>query len=181
MISVIVAFPKQEIAKNIRTMLVRSGVEVHAVCTTGAQVMSALDQLDSGLIVCAYQFVDMMYDEIREYIPETFDMLLVAPKSQRGLIEEDEQIVCMAMPFKAYELLETVEMMLDHVWKRVKRLKSQPKKRTEEEKTVIELAKKKLMKEQQMSEEEAHRYLQKNSMDNGMNLVQMAQAMLDLY
>ena len=39
MVNVIVLFPKQEVARSIRNLLVRSGFEVTAVCATGAQVV----------------------------------------------------------------------------------------------------------------------------------------------
>ena len=81
MISVIVAFPKLEEARSIKNLLVRNGIDVIAACTTGAQVMNLTDDLDYGIVVSGYKFVDMMYSELLECIPETFNMLLVA--SQR--------------------------------------------------------------------------------------------------
>lgn len=38
-----------------------------------------------------------------------------------------------------------------------------------------------LMKQKNFSEEEAHRYLQKKSMDNGTNLVETAHMILDIF
>ena len=42
MINVIVVFPKPEDAKNIRSLLVRNGYHVAAVCTAGAQVLQVI-------------------------------------------------------------------------------------------------------------------------------------------
>jgi response regulator NasT len=45
---------------------------------------------------------------------------------------------------------------------------------------VIQRAKLLLMERNNMSEEEAHRYIQKTSMDSGTNLVEMAEMILSM-
>lgn len=57
--------PQKEIATNIRNILVRSGFDVLAVTTTGAQALHYVDTLDDGVIVCGYRLSDMMYSDIR--------------------------------------------------------------------------------------------------------------------
>ena len=46
MTSVIVVFPKQQDAQNMRNLLMRSGYEVTAVCTSGTAALQAADQLE---------------------------------------------------------------------------------------------------------------------------------------
>lgn len=53
-----------------------------------------------------------------------------------------------------------------------------PKKRTEREKKIISDAKNLLMERNHLSEEEAHKYIQKLSMDSGNNLVETAEMIL---
>ena len=52
--------------------------------------------------------------------------------------------------------------------------------RDSSEKTEIKDAKELLMARNHMTEEEAHRYLQKTSMDSGTNLVETAQMVLSM-
>ena len=59
-------------------------------------------------------------------------------------------------------------------------MKSQPKKRNLKEQAYIDEAKKLLMERNNMSEEEAHRYIQKHSMDSGTNMVETAQMVLQV-
>ena len=59
MANIIVAFSKPEDAKSIKNILMRNGFEVIAVCTSGAQVLSQLDDLSSGIVVCGYRLTDM--------------------------------------------------------------------------------------------------------------------------
>ena len=62
--------------------------------------------------------------------------------------------------------------------RRRKKLRSKPRVRNEEDATIILKAKALLMERNNMTEEEAHRYLQKHSMDNSTNLVETAQMVL---
>ena len=78
---IIVVFPRRDNAVNIRNVLVRAGMEVSAVCLTGAKVLQYVDNWSDGIVVCGYRLQDMQYTELREALPFSFDMLLVAPPS----------------------------------------------------------------------------------------------------
>ena len=83
------------------------------------------------------------------------------------------------MPIKSIDFVNTVSITIENLlWERKKR-KSQPKERTEQEKKIIKTAKLKLMNAFEFDEQGAHRYLQKKSMDNGINIVEMAYMILD--
>lgn len=177
--NVVIAFPKIENAKSIRSILMKSGYQVDAVCTTGGQALQNVNSLDGGILICGYRFADMMCSEIQAYLPANFEMLLVA--SQSNTMNRDvSDVVCLSMPLKVHELLQTVEMMAYTYEKKRKKRRAQPKERTEEEKKLILNAKKLLMERNQMSEEEAHRYIQKSSMDTGTSIVETAQMVLSL-
>lgn len=68
MANIIVAFSKPEDAKSIKNILMRNGFEIIAVCTSGAQVLSQLDDLSSGIVVCGYRLTDMLYSELRRLL-----------------------------------------------------------------------------------------------------------------
>ena len=84
------------------------------------------------------------------------------------------------MPLKVYDLLNTLEMMSAGIERRRKKRKSRPKERSEEDKKVLQEAKNLLMERNGLSEEEAHRYIQKCSMDSGTNLVETAEMVLSM-
>ena len=177
--NIIVAFPKQDNARNIKKILMQNGHHVDAVCSTGAQVLQSAGELGGGIVVCGYRFVDMMYTELHEYLPVQFEMLLVASPANCGN-RDVENLVCLATPLKVNELLDTVEMMEYTITRRRKKLKQIPKERTKEEQELINEAKALLMERNNLSEEEAHRYIQKRSMDNGTGLTETAQMILSL-
>ncbi|MGN0483378.1 MAG: ANTAR domain-containing response regulator [Lachnospiraceae bacterium] len=179
MISIIVVFPKIENAKNIKSILVRSGYEVTAVCTTGSQALQVVNNLDGGVVVCGYRLADMMYEELLDYLPKGFEMLLVTSKANWAE-REVEDLVCLPMPLKVQELTQTVNMMICTMRRKQKKKKARPRERTAEEKQCIEKAKQCLMERNNFSEQEAHRYIQKTSMDSGTDMVETAQMILSM-
>lgn len=176
--NVIVLFPKIEDAKNIRNLLVRHGFQVPAVCSTGAMALAHANDLSDGIVVCGYKYPDMLYSELKADLPPHFEMLLVA--SQRVVSEVERDIMCVTMPIKVQDLLNTLEMMSANIARRRKKRRSQPAARSEEDKQVLWEAKTLLMERNSMTEEEAHRYIQKCSMDSGTNLVETAQMVLSM-
>ena len=70
--------------------------------------------------------------------------------------------------------------MEGEIRRRQKRMRQRPKLRSEEDQKVIQKAKELLMGRNGFSEEEAHRYIQKRSMDNGTELVEVSQMILSL-
>lgn len=179
MIGIIVVFPKKENAINIRNLLVRNGVNVTGVATTGAQAMHYADTVDEGIVVCGYKLKDMMYTDLREYLPENFDMLLVASQDKwsDGLVQG---VMGLSMPIKVYDLMNTIEMMLTDIDRRRRKRKKQLKNRDPKQQETVRKAKELLMARNNMTEEEAHRYLQKNSMDSGTNMVETAEMVLSI-
>ena len=179
MINIIIAFSRPQDAKSIKGLLVRSGFHVSAVCVTGAQALSAADQLGSGIIVCGYRFPDMLYDELYEGTKLYFDMLLLA---SAGVVEYGvpDGVLAVTMPLKANDLVNTLDMLAAQIERRRKKKRQQPQPRKTEEKKMIEEAKGLLMERNHMSEEEAHRYIQKTSMDSGTNMIETAQMVITL-
>ncbi len=180
MANIIVAFPKLEDAKGIRNLLVRHGFSVSGVCTTGAQALQEADLFQDGIVICGYHFRDMVYRELYQNLPKYFEMLLIA--SQRYWEgNQEEGIVYLPMPIKVNDLLNTVDMMVQSLMRKKRKRKAQPKKRSGEDRAVIEQAKRVLMERNHLSEEEAHRYIQKTSMDDGVNMAETAQMILELF
>lgn len=179
MTSVVIAFSKEEDAVSIRRILTRSGHTVTAVCTTGAQVIGQTDQLNDGIVICGYRLPDMLFMELRENLPQGFEMLLLASK---GTLEQQRGygVMALAMPLKAYELIDTVDMMVQNIERRRRRKRRSLKTKDPKEQAVIQEAKELLMHRNRMTEPEAHRYLQKCSMDSGTNIAEIAAMVLSL-
>ena len=177
--NVIILFRKIEGGNNIKKILQQRGYTVQAVCTTGAQAISQADGLHDGIVISSYKLPDMVYTQLKECLPAGFEMLLMA---SGRVIQEcyGNDMICLSMPLKVNDLISTVNMMMDGIERRRRRLRQQPKMRSAEEDFVIQRAKEILMSRNHMTESEAHKYLQKCSMDSGTNVVETAQMVLSM-
>ena len=179
MANIIVAFSRPEDGKSIKGILVRSGYDVAAVCMSGSQALSAAEDLGGGILVCGYRFEDMMYDELRQCLSASFEMLVLASPSRWNGVQT-QGVVCLPMPLKVHNLLSTLDMMVQAQQRIRRKLRSRPKERSKEEQDLINEAKALLMERNNMTESEAHRYIQKCSMDSGTSLTETAEMVISM-
>ena len=91
-----------------------------------------------------------------------------------------EGVLALSTPLRVSELISTVTMMLSQLGRQFKKNRRKPRVRSWQEENYIRNAKLLLMERNHLSEEEAHRYLQKCSMDTGTNLVETAEMITTL-
>ena len=177
MANIVIAFPKMEDAIGIKNLLVRNGYPVTAVCTSGANVLSTIDDYNDGIVVCGYKLTDMLFSELRANMAGDFEMILLA--SAGKISDADcEGVVPVLMPLKAADFVNTVAMLSMNIARKKKKRKNIPKTRSDEDRREIDRAKKILMEKNNMTEQEAHRYIQKISMDSGTGMVETAQMVI---
>lgn len=180
MSNIIIGFPHIENARNIKKILMKNGYEVNGVCELGAQLISIAGSLDGGIVICGYQFSDMIYKNIYESLQEKYHMIVVASGGKLELCNEKD-IIKVMMPLHVSELIAAIEGIMRQEAKKQKREKAKPKFRSPKEQALIDEAKRFLMESKHISENEAHRYLQKISMDSGNSFVESAGMLLDIY
>lgn len=177
MTGIVVVFPRIEDARGIRNLLVRSGFTVHAVCTTGAQAIGSLEDLNDGIVISGYKMADMMYLELQECLPKGFSLLLLA-KRQHLAECDTRNISCLPMPLKAHELVDMVHTLVQQCERNRRKRREEPREKSPEEIALITQAKELLMEKKGMTEMQAHKYLQKCSMDSGRSIMESAQMIL---
>lgn len=180
MVNIIIAFSKQEDGRNIKNILMKNGLQVTAACTSGSQVLAQADDLRGGIVISGFRFGDMNCRQLNGQLPMGFDMLLVASPS-RWSGENMGEVVCLPAPFKVCDLVSTVRLMEKLQTEKRRIQKKAPFKRSDEDKKIIEQAKGLLIERNQMTEPEAHKYLQKCSMDSGTGMAEAARMVLSLY
>lgn len=177
MANIVIAFPKMEDAIGIKNLLVRNGYPVTAVCTSGANVLSTIDDYNDGIVVCGYKLTDMLFSELRANMAGDFEMILLA--SAGKISDADcEGVVPVLMPLKVADFVNTVAMLSMNIARKKKKRKNIPKTRSDEDRREIDRAKKILMEKNNMTEQEAHRYIQKISMDSGTGMAETAQMVI---
>ncbi len=179
--NVIIVFPKIEDGRKIKTLLLRNGIEVDAVCTSGSQALECANTYNGGIIVCSYRFTDMYYTQLNDLLPDGYDMLLVASSGNWMEDSTSDNIIKLGVPIKTFDLINTIHMMFEARTRKRKKARLLPKLRSDEEKQLIKEAKGVLMDRNNMTEEEAHKYIQKCSMDSGNSLIETAHMVICLY
>ena len=171
---IIVAFAKEESGRRIRDILESSGTASCVVCRSAAEVKRVVSKQRISAVVCGYKFHDESAEHLFEDLPPACAMLMVAAQGMLEMCESDD-IFKLASPVSRGDLIASVRLLLQ-VGHRLEKI-TRPR-RSEEEKAVVEQAKAVLMAGRGFTEEEAHRYLQKRSMDSGTRLLETARWVL---
>lgn len=180
MVNIVVAFSKPEDGRKIKNILGKNGFPVAASCTSGAQVLSYADDLRSGIIVSGFRYADMNCRQLRRELSAEFELIVVAsPVQWSG--ESMQGMLCLPTPLKVVDLINLVQKTVKQQAEKQRMRRRQPVKRSETEQKVLEEAKELLEKNNGMTEPEAHKYLQKCSMDTGVGLLEAAQMVLRLF
>lgn len=171
---IILAFPKPETASKISRMLETSGYEVVAVCRSKAELLRAANTYDSALILMSFRMRDGttndVYDELAGDVPIA---VIIKPEQQTYI--EYRELFTISLPINRTILINSIEVLIG----RIERRKNHKPRDAADEK-LIQKAKLKLMEEHNMSEEQAHRFMQKRSMDMGAKLTDTARMILGL-
>ena len=183
--NIVVCFYKHSDIELIRNLLSRSGNRAAYSCMSGAAALSACDKLQSGLIICGYRLSDMLCTELFEDMPKGFDMLLLSSPAARGDLMPGERFHVIDMPIRASEFTDRLwrleaEIEKERQLRRRQRLKGRSG-RSEEDNRLIDGAKRLIMDKKGISEEEAHRFLQRSAMSSGSSLKETAEKIFITY
>jgi len=187
--NIIVAFTDHSVAQRIRIILAGNGLCVAGVCTSGGQVLNLAGRLpDGGLILCSGRFQDMSVRFLAEQLSDDFDFLVLL-QSGEMLADGEKGLFSLRLPVKKSDLLDSARLLLDGERTgscakdagkdSVKNTQKERTERTAEEKALMEKAKGILMERNHLTEEQAHRFLQKRSMDSGIKLSDTAKTVID--
>lgn len=122
---VVVVLPKLDDAKKIRKILMSHGFHQVFACASASSALQEVNQHSHGLVISAYHLKDMYYVELSECLPSYFELILLGSASTVG--EAGAGVLSLTMPLKVYDLVNTVEMVLHQMERRIKKDKK-PKK-----------------------------------------------------
>ncbi len=171
MSQVLIAFEGEKTRQRMTEICESAGLQVAGACGSGAEVLRRCERMSSGVVLCGYKLFDMTAEELHEDLPKGIAMVLLATRIQLEACG-CEDICRLAAPAHKSELIDSVRMLLDQQEAPVPQ-------RSTEDKLLITKAKELLMERNQMTEAQAHRFIQKLSMDTGSKMVQTAMKILD--
>lgn len=182
----IIAFADMELAHKVRTLLRSCGINVDEVCFSAAAVLQCVGRMsDGGLVLCPATLPDMSASGLMELLPDTFDMLAVISSRQQTSLQRPGMFV-LTQPFQTDTLADSIRQIIEtrqlsYGRHRLDKHSSEisSKQRSQEEEKLIAQAKYLLMNRKKFSEPEAHRYLQRKSMESGIRLAELARKIVN--
>lgn len=177
MAQIVVAFPGEEARRKVLRLLTAEGLEAAAVCAAGAEVIRTVRRMGSAVVICPFRFQDMTADAMAADL-RGLAAVMVAAKASYLELCGGENLFKLPLPASRAEFSATLGLLLDF---EAAHLRHPASKRREEERQLIRQAKELLMDVNRMSEEEAHRFLQRRSMERGIPLAETARRVIDSY
>jgi len=187
--SIILAVSNPDFGARISQILIRAGLPIRSVLYGGASILrQAALMEDGGVIVFHPDFPDMSITELHSLLPESFDYLVLGNSRRETEIARLDGVTVLDLPVPGSILSEAAANLLEYrmtsVGSRMNGSKAAAEKKAKirrplsEENILIE-AKKRLMLEQHMTEDQAHRYLQHQSMTTGIRIIEIAKKMIE--
>lgn len=168
---VIVAFERQSNCDRLREILEGTGEFSCLVCRSAAQVKRAVHKLRLDIVVCGFKLADQSCESMYHDLPQRCSVLMVAPQAQLELCTA-AGVFRLPAPVRRSELLASVRLLAQLG-------RGRAPGRSQEERELVDRAKQALMEQNGMTEEQAHRFLQKRSMDGGARLADTARQVLE--
>ena len=173
--TVIIAFERDSLCQRFSEMLESSGVAYCLTCHSGDVVRRILATQQIHCVICGYKLADGVAEDLFRDLPPACAMLMVANQAQLDLCANPD-IFKLAAPVGRGDIVASVRMLLQFAGRMDRYVRPR---RSQEEEQVIRQAKQLLMARHGMSEEQAHRLLQKRSMDTGARMIQTARLVLE--
>ena len=158
--NIIVAYPNRNTALQLKSVLEQDGLYVSHICATGASALGIAADMRSGVIICASILRDM---GVAERLPSGFDVIAL---SKSGKEDYMGNLICLPLPLDKDDFLRTVEILVT--------TESSFTDRNLNDSEYISNAKAILMNINSMTEMQAHKFLQNESMKSGMKMVDVA-------
>ena len=174
---IIVAFGNDNNRNCIAEILESGGYSPIKLCKSGKEAIRAARNVGGVIIVCSYKLVDMTADDLAYDIGDIGTVLAVGKPAMLDMCE-NESVCKLPTPLKKQDMFSALEMLSELQGKKVS---PAVKDRSTSDKELIQQAKLVLMEKCSMTEPEAHRFIQKKSMDSGFKMSTTARLIINSY
>ncbi|MCD8035825.1 MAG: ANTAR domain-containing protein [Clostridiales bacterium] len=174
---IVIAFGNDNNRNRIAEILEVSGYAPRKLCKTGKEAIRAIRSIGGGIIICSYKLVDMTADDL---CYDVGDIAMVLAVGSPAMLEmcENMELCKIPSPIKKNDLISSVRMLTRMREKKDVIIKTE---NSEIDSKIIREAKAILMEKCAMTEPEAHRFMQKKSMDLGFKMISTARLIISSY
>lgn len=171
---VIIASANRKSAEHIKSILQRDLLFVSEIYQSGAEVLSYASIRPDAVVVCGRLSDCLPAVSLAETLPPGFDVVHLVSSSDayQGFVSN---MVELTMPIDRVEFVSVVRTLTQLS----SDITSRKKTRSVEENDLLTLAKQRLCENYGISEREAHRKIQKMSMEQGVRLMDVARKILE--
>lgn len=170
--------------EKLRPLVSLSSCQLVLEAKSGTEALRSLPERSVDIVIADYELGDMTGLVLCESLAQTTNIsmiLLVDPQNMdyvRQMVE-GKDVLCIQKPWDRIEILQTLQTMV-HYRVRLSQMHMELRKlRTDmNRRALADKAKALLMKKTNLSEAEAWRFIQKTSMDKGMPLDKVAEAII---
>lgn len=166
--TVIVAFSSEKAGNKISEFL-DSDIIRCVTADSCAEVCALVKERKAAVVVCGGRLKDGSCTQLRNMLPKHCFVLAVTQPEQQSNVAD--AVFHLSLPVTRTQVQTAVSMLIQ-AGKLFKRKSSA-------ENDLIALAKSFLMERKGMTEEQAHRFIQKKSMDHGMKMLKTAGLILN--
>lgn len=166
--SIIIAYPVKETAQKLRLLIEGEGFYVSHICALGSSVLSIAQELREGVVVCASVLSDMSAGSLAEHLPPDFDVIAL---SRDGIQEYMGNLISLPLPVNRAEFIDTVAVLVSS--------RSSFTRRSSDDSEIIHNSKLIIMNNMNLTEAQAHKHLQNESMKTGKRLVDIAKEIVN--
>lgn len=177
---IIIALNNARTSEKLQALLSQEGYEIVALCSSGNDLIRAINKYSPDLALVGYKYKDMSLLDVYEALSNKTNFLAIVNEPYRSYIEEDTDIYCIGTKISNILLTNAIDLIFQSK-RRIEKLKKQVEKleHTLEDRKIIEKAKGKIMESSGIAENEAFRYMQKLSMDSGKKMKDIAALILE--
>ena len=171
---VIIASANRKSAEHIKSILQRDLLFVSEIYQSGAEVLSYASIRPDAVVVCGRLSAGLPAVSLAETLPPGFDVVHLVSSSDayQGFVSN---MVELTMPLDRVEFVSVVRTLTQLS----SDITSRKKTRSVEENDLLTLAKQRLCENYGISEREAHRKIQKMSMEQGVRIMDVARKILE--
>lgn len=170
---IILAFSSDKAMEKLRTMLEGTGHEPLILCRSGAELLRTASEYDDVLVIMGFRLLDMTVNHVFEELHDGCRILSIVRAEHAEDIIYDE-VLALPLPVTRQKLIASVNILMGNIPEQKKDIT-----RNVEDTRIVERAKLLLMERYHMTEQQAHRFMQKRSMDVGARLADTARAVLE--
>ena len=168
--SIIVAYPKKNTAMKLRSALEEEGLYVSHICATGASVLGIAADMRSGVVGTASILSDMSATVIADRLPPGFDVVAL---SHSGREDYMGNLISLPLPLDRQEFISTIRVLVA--------TETSFTNRNLDDSELISSAKTILMNVHGITEMQAHKRLQQESMRTSKKLVDVARDIISQF